>query len=156
MPGFGSTTGIPAAWVSVATVVSALWIGDRLISPISALEETRREIQASLVVAFSLRDTAARLAGKDDIDALNALSDARKDLRAQAEQLAGLAVQAPLPVRVYARVRGYNLAQAAHGLLRLSDSLVAPKGHRLADRATVIAGLRLGPRQSLFRRLRST
>jgi hypothetical protein len=154
MPGFGSIAGVPAAWLSAATVVTGLWIADRLLFPIADLKRTRREIQTSLLVAFSLRETVARLAGKDDVPALNALFDARKDLRAQARRLAVLADRPPVPIQVYAGVRGYDLAQAAQGLRKVSDSLVAPYGRPLVDRAAVEAGLRLGPRYRLARRLR--
>lgn len=153
MPGYGSIAEVPAAWLSAATVMTGLWIGDRLISPVQKLRQCRREIEASLVVAFSLRDTVAGLAGKDDIDALNALSDARKDLKALAERLASFAHSSRLPVRVYSGIRGYNLTQAAEGLKRLSDSLVAASGRRLMDQATVMVGLRLGRRHSLRHRL---
>ena len=53
MPGFGSTAGIPAARLPAATVVAELWIGDRLLMPISNLERRacnawRREDETGL------------------------------------------------------------------------------------------------------------
>ena len=64
----------------MATVLTLLWIADRLLSPILELERCRREVCASLVVATSLSNNIARLAGRGDVDALNALRDARKGL----------------------------------------------------------------------------
>jgi hypothetical protein len=146
MPGFGSMAEVPAAWLSAATIMSVLWASERLVSPILNLERTRHETQASLVVAFSLCETIAHHAGKDDISALDALSGARRELTALAKQLTAHANRPRPAVRVYAALRGYDLAQTALGLRKLSDSLVMSNGCRLVDREAVEAGLRLGRR----------
>jgi hypothetical protein len=143
-----------AGAASLATVLAGLWIGDRLLSPIRHFKDCRREVQASLVVAFSLRDTVARLAGKGDIEALNALADARRDLEGEAERLEALARRRFPFLRLYLRLHGYCLEQAVQGLGRLSESLVPGRDRQLMERATVEAALRLGPgrRSSLVRR----
>ena len=130
---------VPAAWLSAATVLAGLWIGDRVFSPISQLNQLRREIRASLVVALSLRDAAAEHTGKDHADALNALADARRDLAEEADRLDAMARRLPPPLRLYAAARGYNLAQAASALRRLSGSLAAPGGQRFVDMAVAEA-----------------
>ncbi|HXQ41183.1 MAG TPA: hypothetical protein VN821_07950 [Candidatus Udaeobacter sp.] len=129
----------------MATVLAGLWIGDRLLSPIRQFMDCRREVQASLVVAFSLRNTAARLAGNDDIEALNALGDACRDLGEEAGRLEALARRPALSLRLYVRLRGYRVDRAAQGLRRLSVSLVGERRGELTDRAAVEAALRLGP-----------
>jgi hypothetical protein len=145
MPGSVHPGSDLAGAASLATVLAGLWIGELLLSPILQLKLCRREVQASLVVAFSLRDTVARLAGSDDIEALNALSDARRDLREEAERLEALAKRPSPSLRFYLRLRGYRLGQAAQGLQRLSDSLVGERGRWSMDCTAVEAALRLGP-----------
>jgi hypothetical protein len=145
MPGSVHPGSDLAGAASLATVLAGLWIGERLLSPILQFKLCRREVQASLVVAFSLRNTVARLAGNDDMEALNALSDARRDLREEAERLEALAKRPSLSLRLYLGLHGYRVKQAAQGLQRLSDSLVAERGRQLTDRAAVDVALRLTP-----------
>ncbi|HXQ41590.1 MAG TPA: hypothetical protein VN821_09995 [Candidatus Udaeobacter sp.] len=135
-------------------MLAGLWIGDRLLSPIRRFEDCRCEVQASLVVAFSLRDTVVRLAGKDDIEALGALAEACRDLEEEAERLEAMARRRSPFFRFYLRLRGYRLMQAVQGLGRLSESLASGRGIQLTERAAVEAALRLGPerRSGLVRR----
>ena len=135
-----------AAAASLATVLAGLWIGERLLAPVRRYEDCRREVRASLVVAFSLRDTVVRLAGKDDIEALSALADARRDLEGEAERLEVLARGRPSFLRLYSTLRGHRLDQAIRGLRRLSESLASGRGRQLEERARVEAALRLSPR----------
>jgi len=143
-----------AGAASLATVLAGLWIGDRLLSPILRFEDCRREVQASLVVAFSLRDTVVRLAGKDDIETLGSLADARRGLEEEAERLEALARGRSPFFRPYLRLRGYRLMQAIQGLGRLSESLASGRGSLLTERAAVEAALGLlpGRRAGLSRR----
>ena len=154
MPGSVHPGSDLAGAASLATVLAGLWIGDRLLSPIRRFEDCRREVQASLVVAFSLRDTVVRLAGKDDIEALNALADARRDLGGEAERLEALVRRRPPFLGFYLRLRGYRLERAVQSLKQLSESLVSGRGGQLMERAAVEAALRLGPgrHSSLIRR----
>jgi len=143
-----------AGAASLATVLAGLWIGDRLLSPILRFEDCRREVHASLVVAFSLHDTVVRLAGKDDIEALDALADARRDLEEEAERLKALAGRRSPFIRLYLRLNGYRLMEAVQGLGDLSESLASGRGSQLTERAAVEAALGLGPgrRSGLIRR----
>ena len=134
-----------SAGVSLATVLTCLWIADRLLSPILELERCRRGIRASLAVASTLSNNIARLAGRGDVDALNALSETRKDLARKADRLSSLQTRSSIPLRLYIGVRGYDLAEAARALMRLGGSLFASTRERLADRAAVEAGLKLLP-----------
>jgi len=154
MPGSMHPGSDLAGAASLATVLAGLWIGDRLLSPIRGFQDCRCEVQASLVVAFSLRDTVVRLAGKDDIGALGALADARRDLEVEAERLEALARRRSPLFRLYLRLGGYRLIQAVQGLGRLSESLASGRGSQLTERAAVEAALRLGPgrRSVLVRR----
>ena len=144
MPGHSSLSSISAG-VSLATVLTCLWIADRLLSPILELERCRRGIQASLVVASALSNNIAQLAGRGDVDALNALRKTRKDLARKADRLSSFQARSSIPLRVYVGVRGYDLPKAAKALMRLGVSLFASTKERLADRAGVEAGLKLLP-----------
>src|SRR5690348_12579455 len=128
MPGYGSIAEVPAAWLSAAALIASSWIRDRLLSPVHQLKQCRREIEASLVAAFSLRDEVVRFTGQPGIEALNALSDACGDLREEAQRLDALANRPPLLLRLYAGVRRYDLRQAAQGLRWLSESLTTSNG----------------------------
>jgi hypothetical protein len=143
MPGFGHSGLVPAAAVSMATVVTCLWIADRLLSPIIDLERCRREVYASVVVATSLSNNVARLAGQGDVVAINALRDTRKDLTREADRLASFATRQSLSLRVYIEICGYDLGGASRGLMRLAASLLGPNGQHLMDRATVQASLKI-------------
>src|ERR1700752_4720967 len=143
MPGYAPLGVVPAAAASMATVLALLWIADRLLSPILELERCRREVCASLVVATSLTNNIARLAGRGDVDALNALRDTRKDLARKANQVAAFRGRQSISFRIYVVIRGYDLANASRGLMRLAASVVEPHGERLVDRAIVQAGLRI-------------
>ena len=132
-----------SAGVSLATVLTCLWIADRLLSPILELERCRRGIHASLVVASALSNNIAQLAGRGDVDALNALRETRKDLAREADQLSSFQIRSSIPLRVYVGVRGYDLSEAAKALMRLGVSVFASARERLADRAGVEAGLKL-------------
>jgi len=120
-----------------------LWITDRLLSPILELERCRREVCASLVVVTSFSNNVARLAGRGDVDALNALRDTRMDLARKANQVAALQGRQSISIRIYVVIRGYDLANASRGLRQLAASVVEPHGERLVDRAIVQAGLRI-------------
>ena len=144
MTGYSHLSSISAG-VSLATVLTCLWIAERLLSPILELERCRRGIHASVVVASALSNNIARLAGRGDVDALNALRDTRKDLARKADRLSSFQIQPSIPLKVYIRVRGYDLAAAAKALMRLGVSLFASPGERLADRAVVEASLKLQP-----------
>ena len=146
MPGHSSLSSISAG-LSLATVLTCLWIADRLLSPILELERCRRGIHASLVVASALSNNIAQLAGRGDVDALNALRETRKDLAREADQLSSFQTRPSIPLRVYVGVRGYDLPEAAKALMRLGVSLFASSRERLADRGAVEAGLKLRPCQ---------
>ena len=122
MPGHSSLSSISAG-VSLATVLTCLWIADRLLSPILELERCRRGIHASLAVASELSNNIAQLAGRGDVDALNALRETRKDLAREADQLSSFQTRSSIPLRVYVGVRGYDLPEAAQALMRLGVSL---------------------------------
>ena len=142
MPGHSSLSSISAG-ISLATVLTCLWIADRLLSPILELERCRRGIHASLVVASALSNNVARLAGQGDVDALNALRNTRKDLARESDRLSSFQTRRSIPLNVYVGVRGYDLPEAARALMRLGVSLFASARERLADRAAVEAGLKL-------------
>ena len=142
MPGFSHLNSISAG-VSLATVLTCLWIADRLLSPLLEFERCRRGIHASLAVASALSNNIAQLAGRGDVDALNALREARKDLARKADRLSSFQIRSSVLLRVYIRVRGYDLPEAARALMRLGVSLFASARERLADRAAVEAGLKL-------------
>ena len=142
MPGFSHLNSISAG-VSLATVLTCLWIAERLLSPILELERCRRGIHASLAVASALSNNIAQLAGRGDVDALNALHETRKDLARKADRLSSFQTRPSISLRVYVRVRGYDLPEAAKALMRLAVSLFASTRERLADRAGVEAGLKL-------------
>ena len=145
-----------AGAASLATVLAALWIGDRLLSPIRQFQDCRREVQASLVVAFSLRDTVLRLAGSDDIAALDALADARRDLEEEAERLTALALRRSPSLGLYLKLYGVSLREAVQSLRGLSGALASGRGRQLMERAAVEDALRLGARhRSGFLRRRS-
>jgi hypothetical protein len=127
----------------MATVLTLLWIGDRLLSPILELERCRREIYASLVVATSWSNNIARLAGQGNVDALNALRDTRRDLARKAEQVAALQSRQCISLRIYVVIRGYDLADASRALMRLAASVLEPHGERVVDGAKVQASLRI-------------
>ena len=146
MPGHSSLSSISAG-VSLGIVLTCLWIADRLLSPILELERCRRGIHASLAVASALSNNIAQLAGRGNVDALNALRETRKDLARKADRLSSFQIQPSIPLKVYIRVRGYDLAAAAKALMRLGVSLFASTRERLADRAAVEAGLKLRPCQ---------
>jgi hypothetical protein len=136
---------IPGAAASMATVLTCLWIADRLLSPILELERCRREVHASLVVATSLTNNVARLAGRGDVDGLNALRDTKRRLARKADQVAFFRTRQSLSLRLYIGIRGYDLAGASRGLMRLAVSLLAPRRQRLIDRAAVEASLKIAP-----------
>ena len=142
MPGHSSLSSISAG-VSLGIVLTCLWIADRLLSPILELERCRRGIHASLVVASALSNNIAQLAGRGDVDALNALRETRKDLVREADRLSSFQTRPSISLRVYVRVRGYDLPEAAKALMRLGVSVFASARERLADRAGVEAGLKL-------------
>jgi len=142
-----------AATASLGTVLGGLWLGDRLVGPVIRLERCRRDVRASLAVTFSLWRAVARRAGRDNIDVLNALSDARKDLKNEADQLALLARRPFLSLRLYLVFRGYHPAQAARALGQLSESLIAPKGNPHLNRAVIETALWLEPRHFRNNRL---
>ena len=146
MPGHSSLSSISAG-ASLATVLACLWIADRVLSPILELERCRRGIRASLAVASTLSNNIARLAGRGDVDALNALSETRKDLARKADRLSTLQTRSSIPLRLYIGIRGYDLPEAAKALMRLGVSLFASSRERLADRGAVEAGLKLRPCQ---------
>ena len=146
MPGHSSLSSISAG-VLPATILTRLWIADRLLSPILELERCRRGIRASLAVASALSNNIAQLAGRGDVDALNALRETRKDLAREADRLSSFQTRSSIPLRVYVGVRGYDLPEAAKALMRLGVLLFAPTRERLADRAAVEAGLKLRPCQ---------
>jgi hypothetical protein len=128
----------------MATVLACLWVADRLLSPILELERCRREVYASVVVATSLSNNMAQLAGRGDIDALNALRDTRIGLVREADEVASFGTRRSPSLRIYIRIRGYDLAGASRGLMRLAASIFAPTAQRIADRARVEAGLKIG------------
>lgn len=144
MPGSVHSGSDLAGAASLATVLLGLWIGERLLLPILQLKDCSREVQASLVVAFSLRNTVACLAGNDDIGALDALGDARRDLSEEAERLEALAGRSSPLLRLYLWSHGYRLELAVHALRRLSNSRVAERESWLMNQAAVEAALRLG------------
>jgi hypothetical protein len=146
MPGHSSLSSISAG-VSLTTVLTSLWIAERLLSPILELEQCRRGIHASLMVASTLSNNIARLAGRGDVDTLNSLRETRKDLARKADWLSSFQTRSSITLKVYVGVRGYDLPEAARALMRLGVSLFASTRERLADRAAVEAGLKLRPCQ---------
>ena len=132
-----------SAGASLATVLACLWIADRVLSPILELEQCRRGIRASLVVASTLSNNISRLAGRGDVDALNALSETRKDLARKADRLSTLQTRSSIPLRLYIGIRGYDLAEAARALMRLGRLV---EGLPLLDEAMLaVTSDRLSP-----------